>query len=134
MKLDVRLANFRQFVPTPNSSFEHIIEGMNRIEGVNAHIEISLGQNRNARLNSDEVRVAIADLVNNRACVPSAKIKLSDDLVTGVYDLFDNLCNDTIDCLVDENGGIPFARLAHRMNDKYIYEHARERVLRVLEI
>lgn len=133
MKLDIRLANFRQFVPTPDSSFERIIDGMNRIEGVNAHIEISLGQNRNARLNSDEVRVAIADLVNNKACVPSAKIKLSDDQVSGVYDLFDNLCNDMIECLVDENGGIPFNRLAHRMNDKYIYEHTRERVVGALE-
>lgn len=134
MKLDIRLANFKQFVPTSKSAFEKIIDGMNRIEGVNAHIEISLGQNKNARLNSNEVRMTIADLVNNKACVPSAKIKLSDDEVTGVYDLFDNLCDDIIECMVDEKGGISFTRLAYRMNDKYSYEHAGERVLRALNI
>ena len=56
MKLDVRLANIRNFVPTENTSFEKIVDGINRVEGLNAHIEISLGNARNARLNDGEVR------------------------------------------------------------------------------
>lgn len=133
MKLDVRLANIRQFDATNNSSFEYFIDGINRVEGLNAHIEIGLGYNRGARLNQDEVRIAIADLVNNRGCVTSAKIRLSDEQKTGVYDLFDNLCNDTIVCSVnDKTGGIPFETLAERMCDKYIYEHSREKVLAAL--
>ena len=133
LKLDVRLANIRQFEATSNSSFEYLVDGINRVEGLNAHIEIGLGYNRNAKLNSDEVRIAIADLVNNKGCVTSAKFRLSDDQKSGVYDLFDNLCNDTVVCAVnDRTGGIPFEVLAERMYDKYIYEHSRDRVLSAL--
>lgn len=132
MKLDVRIANIRDFIPTQNTSFEKIVDGINRVEGLNAHIEISLGNAKNAKLNNGEVRNTLADLYSNRGCVTSAKIKLSDDQISGVYDLFDNLSRDTIRCTVDKNGGIPFDRLYGRMYDKYIIEHAQERVLRAI--
>ncbi len=132
MKLDVRLANIRNFVPTENTSFEKIVDGINRVEGLNAHIEISLGNARNARLNDGEVRRTLTDLYNNRGCVTSAKIKMSDDQISGIYDLFDNLSRDTIKCVVDENGGISFERMYGRMYDKYILEHAKTRVLRAV--
>lgn len=132
MKLDVRLANIRNFVPTENTSFEKIVDGINRVEGLNAHIEISLGNARNARLNDGEVRRTLTDLYNNRGCVTSAKIKMSDDQISGIYDLFDNLSRDTIKCVVDENGGISFERMYGRMYDKYILEYAKTRVLRAV--
>lgn len=132
MKIDLRLANIRGFVPTENTSFEKIIDGINRVEGLNAHIEISLGNAKNARLNEEEVRNTLIDLYNNRGCVTSAKIKMSDDQISGVYDLFDNLSRDTIKCMVDGKGGIPFNRLYGRMHDKYILENARARVLRTI--
>lgn len=132
MKLDVRLANLREYVPTQGESFEKIVDGVNRMDGLNAHIEISLGTARNARLNSDEVRRTVADLDRNRGCVTSAKIKLSDDQLSGVYDLFDNLCRDIVKCVVDPNGGVAFEVLANRMNDIYYIEHANVRVLGAL--
>lgn len=134
LKLDIRLANYRTFEPTQGTAFESILDGMNRMEGINAHLEISLGRVRDVSLNSEQVRRTIGDLINNRANVTSAQIRLSDDQVSGVFDLFDNLCKDEISCAVNaQNGGIPFDRLASRLNDKYVYEHARERVLRALE-
>lgn len=132
MKLDLRLANIRSFVPTENTSFEEIIDGINKVEGINAHIEISLGNAKNVTLNAKEVRSTLTDLYNNRGCVTSAKIKMSDDQISGIYDLFDNLSRDTIKCMVDETGGIPFNILYGRMYDKYIIEHAKERVLRAV--
>lgn len=134
LKLDIRLANYRTFEPTQGTAFESILDGMNRMDGVNAHLEISLGRIRDASLNSEQVRRTIGDLINNRANVTSAQIRLSDDQVSGVFDLFDNLCKDDISCTVNEqNGGIPFEFLATRLRDKYVYEHARERVLHALE-
>lgn len=132
MKMDLRLANIRSFVTTENTGFEKIIDGINKVEGLNAHIEISLGNAKNARLNESEVRNTLVDLYNNRGCVTSAKVKMSDDQISGVYDLFDNLSRDTIKCVVDEKGGIPFERLYGRMHDKYIFENARTRVLRAI--
>ena len=57
---------------------------------------------------------------------------MSDDQISGIYDLFDNLSRDTIKCVVDENGGISFERMYGRMYDKYILEHAKTRVLRAV--
>lgn len=133
MRLDVGLANIREFEATKNSSFEYLIDGINKVEGASAHIEIGIGYDQKRRLNSDEMRIAIADLVNNRGCVTSAKVRLSDDQKSGVYDIFDNLCSDEIICAInDRTGEITFDTLAQRMYDKYIYEHARERVWNIL--
>lgn len=134
LKLDVRLANFKEFEPAAGSAMEQILGGMNRLDGINAHVELSLGSFKNARLNAPEVRSVIADLTNNRGCVSSAKIKLSDDQVSGVYDLFDNLCEDEIECAINQKGGIAFKDLAHNMNNVYILNGAKRRVLNAIGV
>ena len=134
LKLDIRLANIKQYRPLNGSIFEGIIEGMNRIEGENAHLEITHGSSRKTRLNNGEVRMAIADLYENAACVSSARVNLTDDQITGVYDLFDNLCKDNISITISEEdkGCVKFEKLANRMNDVYSYEHAKDKVLNAL--
>lgn len=134
-KLDVRLGNIREYRPLRGSMFENIIDGMNKVEGVNAHIEISMGKNRLARLNKGEMRNAITDLYENRGCVTSAKVKLLDDQVTGMYDLFDNLCKDDIAILINvtDKGGIKFDKLAREMYLVYTNGGGRRRVLNAIE-
>lgn len=75
MKIDVRFANIREYNSIPGSCFEEIVAGMNKTEGVAAHIEISLGNNRKARLNKNEISKTINDLHHNMGCISSAKIK-----------------------------------------------------------
>lgn len=134
IKLDVRLANIKEYRPARGSFFEGVIDGMNKIEGANAHVEISLGKNRKARLNKSEMRTTIADLYNNAGCVSSAKVKFTDDRVTGLFDLFDNLCKDDITMVINEEdkGCVKFEKLANRMNTTYSFENAKERVLSAL--
>lgn len=135
MKLDVRLANIKDYRPSKGSFFEGFIDGMNRIEGARAHIEISLGNDRKARLNRDEMINTIADLYNNAGCVSTAKVRLSDDKITGLYDLFDNLCKDDIIMAINEEdkGCLKFEKLANRMNDIYCLGNARNRVLNAIK-
>lgn len=135
-KLDVRLGNIREYRPLRGTLFEDIIDGMNKVEGVNAHIEISMGRNRLARLNKEEMRSAITDLYENRGCVTSAKVKLFDDQVTGMYDLFDNLCKDDMTVSIHENdkGGIKFDKLARKMYLMYTNGGGRHRVLKAIEL
>lgn len=135
MKLDVRLANIRDFRPQSGSIFEKIIYGMNQIEGVNAHVEITLGRNRSSRLNRNQMHSAISDLRNNRECVSSAKVKLKEDQITGLYDLFDNLCKDeiTITIKTEDKGCIKFDKLSQKMNNVYSFQGAKNRVLNAIE-
>lgn len=130
MKIDVRFANIREYQPTSGSCFEEILSGMNKTEGTTAHIEISLGNNRKSRLNKSEISKTIADLHQNIGCISSAKIKFSDDQVSGLYDLFDNLCKDevTVNISDTDKGCIKFENLANKMFAKYTTASSKERV------
>ena len=130
MKIDVRFANIREYQPTSGSCFEEIIAGANRTDGTSAHIEISLGNRRKSRLNKNEIRKSIEDIHQNMGCISSAKIKFSDDQVSGIYDLFDNMCKDDVLVSISEEdkGCIKFETLANKMLLKYTIGAARERV------
>lgn len=130
MKIDVRFANIREYQPTSGSCFEEIIAGANRTDGTAAHIEISLGNRRKSRLNKNEIRKSIEDIHQNMGCISSAKIKFSDDQVSGIYDLFDNMCKDDVLVSIseDDKGCIKFETLANKMLLKYTIGAARERV------
>lgn len=134
LKLDVRLANIRDFQPQPGEPFEKIIYAMNEVEGMNAHIEISLGRDRTAKLNQGKVQSAISDLRNNQRCVSSAKIRLKDDQISGVYDLFENMCKDEISVTIstEDKGAIKFEKLARKMRDIYLFQGAKYRVLNAI--
>ncbi len=130
MKIDVRFANIKEYQPTSGSCFEEIIAGINRTDGISAHIEISLGNNRKLRLNKKEIRKTIEDLHQNMGCVSSAKIKFSDEQVSGIYDLFDNMCKDEIIVSISEadKGCVTFDMLANKMLFKYTIGASRERI------
>ncbi len=121
-KLDVRLANLRDFHPTAGTSFEQIVDACNEVEGMTMHIEIGLGYNKENRLDRDEIQNAIKDIQKeeNRHCVSGAKIKINSDGVSNIYDLLENVCNDYITCMVNIHGEITFEYMIQRMKEKYV--------------
>lgn len=135
MKLDVRFANIKEYRPHRGSFFEGFIDKMNKIQGLKAHVEISLGQNKFARLDKNEMRSTISDLLSNRECISSARVKLKDDQVTGIYDLFDNLCKSDITITIgdDDKGCLKFDKLAMKMYNTYSFQGAKNRVLNAIE-
>ncbi len=134
MKIDVRFANIREYRPTSGSFFEEVIAGMNKTEGISAHIEISLGNNRKSRLNKKEIRKTIDDLHQNMGCITSAKIKFSDDQISGIYDIFDNLCKDDVVVNISDTdkGCVKFDSLAYKMFSKYMNNDTKDRVLNAI--
>lgn len=133
MKIDVRFANIREYSPISGSCFEEIISGMNKTEGTAGHIEISLGNNRKSKLNKNVIGKTISDLHHNMGCISSAKIKFSDDQISGIYDLFDNLCKDEVIVSIrdTDKGGITFDNLANKMFSRY-HSISSERVNRAI--
>lgn len=132
-KLDIRLANVGEFSTSEDASFESIINGVTEMGANNLHIEVSVGRSRSKRLNAGPIRKIIRDIMNNRSCVTSAKIKLDDDQITGLYDIFDNFANDQIKCAIDTKGEVSFKTLSYNMYNKYITEGARERIINALQ-
>lgn len=133
-KLDVRFGNIREYRPLNGSMFENILAGMNKVEGISAHIEISMGRKRLEKLNKGEMRNAIVDLYDNMHCVTSAKVKLDDDQISGVYDLFDNLCKEDLEISISaiDKGGIKFDKLAEKMYMAYTNGYGKQRVLKAI--
>lgn len=132
MKLDFRLANYSKVEAKAGSGFEQIIEGMNKFEGVNAHIEITMGRDYNSSLHKGNVKKLLADLLQNRGLVSKANVKLSDDQVSGIYDLFENLCKDEVECETDQKGGINYEYLSNKMLAKYQEERVLQRITNAL--
>lgn len=131
-KLDIRLANINSFQATKDSWFEAVIEGMNEVEGINVHLEVSCGNAKNHTLHLSRVRTLLRDIFQNRECVSSANVTLADEKIEGIYSLFDNICNDTIEYEIGDNGGISFERIFDGMYKRYITFGARETVINAL--
>jgi hypothetical protein len=122
------LANLIDFDVEDGNEFEKIIDTLGKYEGVTAHIEISVGR-QNKKLNVEAVKDTISALVKNRDCVSSAKVKIDNDDISGVYDLFDNLCQDEVRCLIEANGEIPYERLAIEMKKIMFDERVQNRIM-----
>ncbi len=131
-KIDVRFANINNFHATSGTWFESIVEGINEVEGINVHIEISCGKNRNHILRTDKVKTAIHDILENKECISSANVTMADEEIVGIYKLFDNICNESIEYTIEKNGGISFEKLFAGMYERYITYGERENVINAL--
>ena len=68
----------------------------------------------------------------NREAVSSARITLSDDQKSSVFDLFDNICSDKINFEVPARGELGFKFMVGKMIEKYNEKGSRARIYSIL--
>lgn len=134
-KLDVRFANVREFRAHNSIEFERIINAFNQADCLTAHIEMGVGYNYNREneLSGEAIQNAIMDIMdeNNRTCISSARVTLTDDQKSEIFNLFDNIMMDKISFTIPPRGELGFEVMANRMYE--IYEDAtRARIYNVL--
>nr|DAZ32401.1 MAG TPA: hypothetical protein [Caudoviricetes sp.] len=134
LKIDVRFANTRQFNPGNSRVFNKIIDACNEIECYTAHLECGLGYNRGNELEKETVTEMVKELrkPENREAVSSARITLSDDQKSSVFDLFDNICSDKINFEVPARGELGFKFMVGKMIEKYNEKGSRARIYSIL--
>lgn len=134
LKIDVRFANTRQFKPGNSRVFNKIIDACNEIECYTAHLECGLGYNRGNELEKETVTEMVKELrkPENREAVSSARITLSDDQKSSVFDLFDNICSDKINFEVPARGELGFKFMVGKMIEKYNEKGSRARIYSIL--
>lgn len=134
LKLDIRFANTRQFRPTSSKFFEKIIDACNEIECYTAHIECGLGYTKRTELEKNTVYNIASDLRNedNFEAVSSAKLTLSDDQQSSVYDLFENIYYDRINFTIPPRKELSFKEMILRMTEKYYESGSRRRIHSIL--
>lgn len=123
LKLDVRFANTRQLVSKNSKAFERIIDLCNKVECRTAHLEFGLGYNygRKEELEPETIQGIITEIrdENNMGLISAARITLTDDQKSEVFDLLQNILSDKIYYVVPPRGELNFYTLSTRMAEKY---------------
>ena len=88
--------------------------------GYTFYIEVGVGYGKDKKLNNRSICETVNTLLQNRGCVSKAKVELSDDVASGVYDLFDNLCIGKFEIVVPERGELDYLKIARNIYAVYI--------------
>lgn len=118
-KLDIRFSDVKKYKPAPNSPMEEVIHAFNKMDGVTAHVEVGLGRVRNESLNSETISGVVQEIYDNEKYVSSAKLTLSDDQKSNVFDLFENILHDNINFRLESRKEVGFEQMAKKMIDTY---------------
>lgn len=134
LKVDIRFANTRQFNPGKSRFFNRIIDACNELECYTAHLECGLGYNRGHELEKDTIVEIVNELRDpiNREAISSARLTLSDDQKSSIFDLFDNIYTDKIDFVIPARGELSFDYMINYMIDKYDEKGSRAIIYSIL--
>lgn len=123
LKLDVRFANTRKLISKESKAFERIIDLCNQVECRTAHLEFGLGYNygRKEELEPETIQGIISEIrdESNMGLISAARITLTDDQKSEIFDLLQNILSDKINYIVPPRGELSFFTLSTRMADKY---------------
>jgi hypothetical protein len=91
------------------------------MESLTAHIELGLGYTKGGSLDNETISAAITDLRDerNRTSVSSAKLVLSDDQKSNIFDLFENIVSDKISYIVSPRGELGYGFMSDKMAERY---------------
>ena len=134
LKLDVRFANTRQVNVKNSRLFAKIIDACNQMECYTAHFEFGLGHNKGEELKKDTIVEAVRVVKDpaNKDAVSAARLTLSDDQKSNVFDLIDNIYDDKIDFTVPARGELGFRTMKDSMIEKYDEKGSRAKIYSIL--
>lgn len=134
LKLDVRFANTRQVNVKNSRLFAKIIDACNQMECYTAHFEFGLGHNKGEELKKDTIVEAVRVVKDpaNKDAVSAARLTLSDDQKSNVFDLIDNIYDDKIDFTVPARGELGFKTMKDSMIEKYDEKGSRVKIYSIL--
>lgn len=134
LKLDVRFANTRQVKVKNSRLFTKIIDACNQMECYTAHFEFGLGHNKGEELKKDTIVEAVRVVKDpaNKDAVSAARLTLSDDQKSNVFDLIDNIYDDKIDFTVPARGELGFKTMTKSMIEKYDEKGSRAKIYSIL--
>lgn len=118
-KIEIKISNIRAYSPTDGVVYEDALKMANEMDAETFAFEISVGRKKNAQLDPEIVRTIIADAFNNRGVISIAKVKMSDEHGTALYNLFDNTKNDIIKMTADTKGEISYVNISREMMRVY---------------
>lgn len=134
LKLDIRFANTRQCKIKNSRLFNNVIDVCNQIECYTAHFEFGLGHNKGKELEKDTITAVVKDVRSpeNKEAISAARLTLSDDQKSSVFDLIDNIYDDKIDFTVPARGELGFDTMVNSMIYQYDEKGSRANIYSIL--
>lgn len=114
-KIEIKISDIGAYSPTNGVVYEDALKLASEMDAQTFAFEVSVGRKKNAKLDPQMVRRIITDAFNNRGIISIAKVRMSDEHGTALYNLFDNTKNDIIKMTADARGEISYINLSREM-------------------
>ena len=98
---------------------EKIIASFGEMDGITAHIEVGLGRVKKESLNSETISGIVQEIYDNEEHVSAAKLTLTDDQKSNVFDLFENILHDSINFRLESRKEVGFEQMVVKMVETY---------------
>lgn len=122
--LEICFANINRCVLDENkTSLGTLLHPLKNMYGVNGSIKISLGHSKLDTLNRKMIQDVVKEVnePSNKAYIRSAKIKIQEeDRDVEVVDLFNDICDEHLEFVIDSSKGLIYSRTIEAISDKYI--------------
>lgn len=123
--LEISFANINKCAIDENrKSLGTLLHPLKNMYGVNGSIKISLGHSRLDTLNRKMIQDIVKEVnePSNKGYIRSAKIKIQeeDDADVEIVDLFNDICDEYLEFVIDSSKGLIYSRTIKSMSDKYV--------------
>lgn len=123
--LEMSFANINECVLDENrTSLGTLLQPLKNMYGVTGSIKISLGHSRLDTLNRKIIKDIVKEInePSNKRYVRTAKIKIQeeDDCDVEIIDLFNDICDESLEFSIDSSKGLVYSIIINVMLEKYL--------------
>ena len=118
-KINIKIESLKDYIPTKGVIYEDALRSALEMSAQTYTFEVGVGRKRNEYLDAEVVRAIISDVLSNMGAVSIARVRMTDEQGTAMYDLFENIHKSTIKMRTDDKGEIEYSKIALEMINTY---------------
>lgn len=118
-KIHIKIKSVENFIPQNEAIYEDALNTAKNIGAESYEFEFNVGRKKGKNLDAEVVRAIMSDALMNIGAVSIAKVKMTDEKGTNMYELFENVQKFTLSLESNDNGEVPYAIIANAMVKKY---------------
>ncbi len=114
-KIQIKIKSVKNFIPSKGAVYENVLQVAENMDAETFSFEYSVGRKRNQYLDANVVRTIISDAFSNLGVISIAKVKMTDEVGTALYSLFENMKHIFLEFETDIRGEVSFEKIATDM-------------------
>ena len=118
-KIEIKITNTREFTSTSGVIYEEALRKAADMDAETFAFEVTSSRKKSGELDPEMARVILTDAIRNMGIVSIAKVRMSDEHGTAIYNLFENVKKDIIRMEADSKGEVSYVDLSREMMKMY---------------